>query len=193
MHVIPCSQRSAVGLSFALLATLSGSGAAQTAPTSTQKLQLKAALVLTPEFCSTTTKKGHEKFLVGKAACAELEPALKETFVDLAKVDDPSKAGAAQVVLEPKFIDVAATQVKIAFSNRELDVIVEWTVRDQSGKVVLLDTVQGSAKRHGGNTFTYGRNLKHIVEDSAKDMAEQSAAKLSSAPEMLKLSAALVK
>ena len=44
-------------------------------------------------------------------------------------------------------------------------------MRDQSGKVLLLDTVQGSAKRHGGNAFTYGSNLKHIVEDSAKDMA----------------------
>ncbi len=36
----------------------------------------------------------------------------------------------------------------------------------------------------------YGSNLKHIVEDSVQDMAEQSACKMSSAPEMQKLSAA---
>lgn len=186
------TQRWLIGLSLAMT-TLSVPGAAQTAPDSPQQLRLTAALVLTPEFCATTTKKGSEKFQVGKAACSELEPALKGTFVDLVKVDDSSKAGAAQVVLEPKFVDVAATSVKIAFSNRELDVVVEWTVRDQSGRVILLDTVQGSAKRHGGNAFTYSSNLKHIVEDSVKEMAQQSALKLSSAPEMLKLSEAPVK
>jgi len=44
-----------------------------------------------------------------------------------------------------------------------------------------------------GNAFTHGSNLKHIVEDSARDMAEQSAAKMSSSPELQKLSAAPVK
>jgi hypothetical protein len=195
MHAIlrKPKQQWAIGPLFTLLALLCGSSTGQKASASTQKLQLTAALVLTPEFCATTTKKGNEKFLVGKAACAELAPALKAAFASLATVDDPSKAGAAQVVLEPKFVDVAATSVKIAFSNRELDVVVEWTVRDQSGKVLLLETVQGSAKRHGGNAFTYGSNLKHIVEDSAKDMAQESAGKISAAPEMLQVSGASAK
>jgi len=156
-------------------------------------LSLTAALVLTPEFCATVNKKGSEKFKVGKAACGELGPALQGVFSSLSQVDDSSKAGNAQVVLEPKFADVGATQKAFAFSNRELVLLVEWTVRDQSGRVMWLDTVQGSAKRHIGNAFTYGSNLKHIVEDSAKDLAEQSAVKMSSAPQLQKLSAQQVK
>jgi hypothetical protein len=158
-----------------------------------QKLSLTAALVLTPEFCATVNKKKSEKFPVGKTACAELEPVLKGIFTSLIRVDDSSKAGDAQLVLEPKFADVAATQAAIAFSNRELVVQVEWTVRDQSGKAIWIETVQGSSKRHIGNAFTYGSNLKHIVQDSVQDMAEQSAAKMSAAPQLLKLSAAPVK
>ncbi len=158
-----------------------------------QKLSLTAALVLTPEFCATVNKKKSEKFPVGKAACTELEPALRGIFTSLTRVDDSSKAGDAQVVLEPKFADVGTTQKAFAFSSRELVVLVEWTVRDQSGKAVWIETVQGSATRHQGNLFTYGRNKKHIVEDSVQDMAEQSAAKMSSSPPLLKLSAQPVK
>lgn len=168
-------------------------GAQSPSSTVPQKLSLTAALVLTPEFCATVNKKGSEKFKVGKAACGELGPALQGVFSNLSQVDDSSKAGNAQVVLEPKFADVGATQKAFAFSNRELVLLVEWTVRDQSGRVMWLDTVQGSAKRHIGNAFTYGSNLKHIVEDSAKDLAEQSAVKMSSAPQLQKLSAQQVK
>lgn len=175
-----------------LLLTVSVMAQNQT-PAAPQNLSLTAALVLTPEFCATVSKKGHEKFPVGKTACTELEPVLKGIFSSLKRVDDSSKGGDAQVVLEPKFADVGATQKAFAFSKRELVVLVEWTVRDQSGRSVWIETVQGSARRHGGNAFTYGRNLKHIVEDSVKDMAEQSAAKMSSSPELLKLSAAPVK
>lgn len=164
------------------------------APPPTQKLSLTAALVLTPEFCATEDKKKSEKFPIGKSACTELESVLKPIFISLTKVDDASEAGDAQVVLEPKFADVAATQGNgFAFSNRELDVEVEWTVRDQAGKAIWIETVEGSAKRHAGNAFTYGSNKKHIVEDSVRDMAEQSAAKMSASPELQKLSNAAVK
>ena len=166
----------------------------KTAPSpALQKLSLTAALVLTPEFCATVNKKKSEKFLIGKASCTELEPVLKGIFTSLKVVDDPSKAGDAQVVLEPKFADVAATEANFAFSDRDLVVVVEWTVRDQAGKAVWIETVQGEARRHMGNMYTYNSNLKHIVNDSVHDMAEQSATKMSSAPELLKLSSAPVK
>ncbi len=163
------------------------------APAQPRTLALTAAIVLTPEFCASVKEKGHEKFAVGKSACAQLEPILKPVFQRLLSTDDPAKSGNAQIVLEPKFSDIGATQRAFAFSDRELVVLVEWTVRDQSGKVLWLDTVEGHAKRHNGNLYTYRSNLKHIVEDSVKDMAEQSAAKISTAPSLAKLSAAPVK
>ncbi len=159
----------------------------QAASPAGQKLALKAALVLTPEFCATKMKKKHETFETGKAACAELEPALKEAFSSLTRVAAASSSGDAQVVLLPRFADVGATKTLGAFSNREMVVLLEWTVKDTSGRTVWIETVQGSAKHHSGNAFTYKKNLKRIVADSVKDAAEQSASRMSSSPELRKL------
>jgi hypothetical protein len=164
----------------------------QTASVANPKLSLNAALVLTPEFCATKTKKGtwlvnQETFPIGKAACAEFEPALRGVFSSLTRLESDSSSGDAEVVLMPRFVDIAATQTLGAFSNRELVVLVEWTVKDKSGKTVWVETVQGSAKHHMGNAFSHNKNLKRIVEDSLKDVAETSASKMSSSPEIRKL------
>lgn len=157
------------------------------------KLPLNAVLVLTPEFCKTEFKQGsiwttgRESFAVGKMACTELEPALKATFANLTVVAAPPASGDAQVVLIPKFADTHATTSSFAFSNREMDVFLEWTVKDTAGKTIWLQTVQGSSKHHMGNMFTHGHDVKLIVRDSVKDVAEQSAAKMETAAELRKL------
>ena len=166
----------------------------QAAQPASQPVSLKAALVLTPEFCATKTKKGtwginQETFPVGKTACEELEPIIKTAFTSLTRVDDPAKATDEQLVLTPKFVDVGATQKAFAFSNRELTVLIEWTARDKSGKTVWIETIQGTAKRHMGNAFTHGSNVKHIVEDAVKDDGEQAVAKIEASPEIAKVGA----
>jgi hypothetical protein len=165
---------------------------AQTKSPADTTLTLNAALVLTPEFCATKSKQGSfvsgkETFEIGKAACAELEPALKGVFSSLTRTAAPPSPEEAQVVLLPKCGDVDATKTLGAFSDREMIVLLEWTVKDRSGKTVWIETVQGSSKHHMGNTFTHGKNVKLIVEDSVKDAAEQSASKMSSSPELRKL------
>ena len=165
---------------------------AQTASPSDTKLALRAALVVTPEFCATKFTKGSwatikETFPVGKIACAELQPALERVFSSLTSVTAAPSSGDVQVVLVPRFVDVGATTAVTAFSNREMDVFLEWTVKDISGKTVWIETVQGSSKHHMGNVFTHNKNLKLIVMDSVKDAAEQSASRMSSSPELRSL------
>lgn len=166
----------------------------QEAPAPGQPVSMNAALVLTPEFCATKSKKGtwminQETFPVGKVACQELEPIVKTAFTSLNRIQDPSAAGDARLILTPRFVDIGATQKTLAFSSRELTVVIEWTARDQSGKTVWIETIEGTAKRHMGNAFTHGSNLKHIVEDSVKDVAEQTVAKLEASPEIARLTA----
>jgi hypothetical protein len=172
--------------------------AQQAAPAAPNKLALTAALVLTPEFCATVKKVGsalvnQEKFDVGKEACKQLEPGLATVFTELKRVADSSETAGAQVVIEPKFADVGATQKAFAFSKRELVVVVEWTIRDRDGKVLWLETIDGSAKRNIGNAFTHGKNMKHIVEDAVQNVTEESAAKMISATQLQKYSAKPIK
>lgn len=158
------------------------------------KLPIKAALVLTPEFCATKIKpkgsaltKEWGSFDVGKAACEQLEPALKEAFSNLTRVDALPAPQAAQLLLLPRIVDVNATTAMGAFSNREMVIVLEWTAKDPAGNTVWLETVQGSAKHHMGNLFTFKKNQVLIVTDSVKDAAVQSAAKMSASPELRKL------
>lgn len=158
------------------------------------KLPLKAALVLTPEFCATKIKpkgsvmtKEWGSFEFGKVACTELEPALKEVFSSLTRVAAPPSPEEAQLILIPRIADVNATTATMAFSNREMVVMLEWTAKDSSGQTVWIETVQGSAKHHMGNMFTFKKNQTLIVTDSMKAAAAESASKMSSSPELRKL------
>ncbi len=152
------------------------------------KLPLKAALVLTPEFCTTKTKmkNEHQTLETGKVAYAELEAPLEDVFLNVTRVAAASSPGEAQVVLLPRLVDVGAT-LTMGYGNREMIVVLEWTVKDASGKTVWIETVQGSAQHHLGNMATYGKNLKLILNDSVKDAAKQSAVKMSASPELRKL------
>jgi len=180
-------------LVWALLLSMAPAKAqVQDAPIPDAKLALRAALVVTPEFCATKIAKGSwatmkETFQVGTIACAELPPALEKVFSTLTSVTAPPASGDADVVLMPRFVDVAATTTMGAFSNREMDVFLEWTVKDMSGRTVWIETVQGSAMHHMGNMFTHSKNVKLIVKDSVMDAAEQSARKMSASLELRKL------
>lgn len=175
-----------------LLSAAKVAAVAQIAPAPDTKLALKATLVVTPEFCATKFTKGSwatvkETFEVGKIACAELGPALQKVFSSLTSVTAAPSSADAQVVLTPRFVDVGATVGVTAFSNREMDVFLEWTVKDAAGKTIWIETVQGSSKHHMGNVFTHSKNLKLIVTDSVKDAVQQSATKMSAAAELRNL------
>ena len=107
----------------------------------------------------------------------ELEPGLKGVFSSLTRVAAPPSPEEAQLVLLPRIADVNVTTASMAFSNREMVIVLEWTVKDSSGKTVWIETVQGTAKHHMGNMFTFKKNQKLIVTDSVKDAAAQSATK----------------
>ncbi len=165
---------------------------AQTTPPSDTKLSLRAALVLSPEFCATTFKpkgswatKEMGKYEVGKAACEEFEPALQGAFSNLTRVAAVPPPEEAQVVLLPRFVDVDASHGASRFSQREMVVLLEWTVKDVAGKTVWIETVQGSAKHPMGGSWGKVTNL--IVTNSVKDVAQQSASKMAASPELRKL------
>lgn len=174
----------------AALATASG----QTTPSVDAKLAVKAALVLTPEFCATKFGEDHtffkveQAFYVGKAACESLEPALNTVFSGLTRVDAASSAGDAQVVLLPRFVDVNATKRLKAHANRELIVLLEWTAKDRSGNTLWIETVQSSETHQQGRSHgQQKRNAQLLTEDAAKDLAAQSAGKMAASPELRKL------
>jgi hypothetical protein len=154
---------------------------AQTTSSPDAKVALKAALVLTPEFCATKVR----DFEIGKAACAELEPALKGVFSSLITTGAASSVESAQIVLLPRIVGVQETLE--GFHGFEIFVTLEWNVKDTSGRTVWMASVQGSAKHGRASVFAMKKAAVLTLEESAKDAAGQSATKMAAAPELLKL------
>jgi hypothetical protein len=166
---------------------------ASSATPALEKSPLTVALILTPEFCSTVNNKGHLRFLIGKTACNQLEPALKGVFTSLQRVGDSSQASNARVVLEPKFTDVSVTDRAFTFSKTDLVVVVEWTARDQSGKTLWVETAQGAASRGMGNNLTLRKNMDRLLREAVDQMVSQSVSKISSARQLLQAGAQAAK
>lgn len=167
---------------------------AQTTPPADTKLALRAALVLTPDFCATTFGKNHsmltveESFAIGEAACPQLETTLKGVFSSLTRVEAATLGGDAQILLLPRFVDVKANRPTRAHAEREMIAVLEWTVKDAGGKTVWLDTVQSTVQHEMGRSRSDAKKgADQLIQDSVKSLAEQSATKISSSPELRKL------
>ena len=148
------------------------------------ELALRAAVVLTPEFCDTTEKSQvwGSTFEVGKAACTGLEPALKDVFPSLTRVAAASSSGDAEVVLRPRFANIAISAKQPPSSGCWAEIGSKDKSRQQT---VWIGTVQGSGKHRLG--VSRKKDLQAIVAELAQHTAEQSARTMSSAPEFRKL------
>jgi hypothetical protein len=152
-------------------------------------LPLKAALVLSPEFCATKKRQSlalKDVLNVGKAACSQLFAELLPVFTDLNRMESAPSAGsgAAQMILIPKFVDINATQQPFRpSSQRKLIVILEWRIQDPTGRTVWLQTAQGSSEHKAGWAIT-AKGVSNLVDAAVDDLARDSAIKISSAREL---------
>ena len=164
-------------------------------------LPVKAVLLLTPEFCESQIRHGNhrlsEHFNVGKVACSALEPALKNTFLNLTVASDLSASHDFQIVLVPRFVDAGMIMDSNPQIIRQMDVLLEWTVSDSSSAHTLwLETIYGSAKHEYGDKLSAEQDLSgksvltSLLENSIRDAAVQSAIKMSAAPELRKITQA---
>jgi hypothetical protein len=192
MPKLPVSRfASALLLAMVLLAVCTPGRGQVVSPTD-QKLNLNVAVVVDPDFCTTKLKKNHETFEVGRAACDVFKSALEQGFSSVTGVATEKEAADAQAILVPRFVDVSATKTMGAFSTRELTVLLEWTVKDKSGRTVWIETIQGSGKNHMGNGFTYKKDLKEIIQYAVQDLVHNSVVAMDASPELRKLEQKIV-
>jgi hypothetical protein len=164
-----------------------------TSATPPPKLALKAEIVLSKEFCATKKRQSiaiNNVLKVGNPTCEQLYAALSPVFLDLQRLEKMPDAGsgAAQMVLVPRFVDINATPAGLLpSSQRELIITVEWTVLDSMGHTIWLQTVEGSSRHKSGWVIT-ARAVGDMVNDAVVDLAKGSVTRISTAPELRKLS-----
>jgi hypothetical protein len=114
-------------------------------------------------------------------ACEELGPAFKGVFSSVVRVAATPPPGETQVVLLPRLVDARAE------SFGETVVVLEWTVKDALGRTLWIGTGQGSGNYSHGPTVHPVQKMMKTLHDALRDAAKQSAAQMSSAPELRKL------
>jgi len=155
-------------------------------------LSLKADIVLSPGFCATKKRQSiaiKDVLNVGKSACAQLVNALMPVFSDLRRIEKASEPGkgTAEITLVPRFADINATQQPfLPSSRRSLIVLLEWTVQDSTGRTIWLQTIQGSSEHKAGWIITT-KSVSAMVDDAISVLANESAQKISAAPEIRRL------
>jgi hypothetical protein len=160
-------------------------------PPSPQKLAIKAKLVLSPEFCATKKRQPlADVFYAGESICKQLYPALSVVFSDLKRLEELPAAGSSdgEVTLVPRFVDISATSKGIHFHvERELVILVEWTIRDSAGNTIWLQTVEGISTHKFAAWYTE-KPVEEWVDAAVANLAKESAARISASPELRKLS-----
>lgn len=148
---------------------------AQDTPAANPRLPFKAVLVLSPQFCAT--RQPYRPRDVGKLLCKELEPALSSVFSSLTNASEiPTTGDRAELVLLPRVISASS-----AGMSEPSTVELEWTVKDKSGRIVLIQTVTGDSERR-----RMGFDKK--MEEAVKDVANKTASNMAAAPELARLS-----
>lgn len=190
---LPSILGSVVCFSVMGCAALAQESAPTSGPATLGRLSLKAGIVLAPKFCSTKKRQSvalKDVLKVGKAMCEQLYPALAPVFSDLQRLDQLPSTGStpAQVTLIPRFVEISATQQPfLPSSQRKLVILLEWTIQDPMGNKIWLQTVQGSAERKAGWMVT-NKGVSALVDAAVGELVKESVAKISAAPELLKLS-----
>ena len=150
-------------------------GTVDRAPSANTKLPLKAVLVLSPQFCAW--RQIYSPRDVGKLLCKELEPALAVAFSSLTSASEtPSTGDPTELVLLPRVTSAASEGMSVPST-----VQLEWTVKDKSGRIVLIQTVGGESERRR-------MNFDKKMEEAVIDVAEQTAKRMASAPELIQFS-----
>jgi hypothetical protein len=167
---------------------------AQVASPPESTIALKAALVLAPEFCAKQPAlprwmAGKVDVPVGEASCEEFRLSLKRVFPSLSFVTDASSIWDAQIVLIPRFVDVSLTQPYqlIHAVDQEMLVVMEWTIKDKSGKTIWIETVQGSASHKvSGLKNEQQDNPRLLAQAALHEVAWQTEKAMLASPELRK-------
>jgi len=186
-------------LSFVLMVAHAQTAPPTNASPADAKLQLKAAVVLTPDLCLRIDRPTFiDTFLTGKTFCEKVSPALQGTFLSLDRVSDATSLGQAQVVFLPRIVSLSRTQ-KTFHYMADIVIEAEWTVKDSSGRMVWIETVQGHAndkekldigeddkayehKQHYASP--YAKVADRVFRAAMQDLVVQSANKMSASPEL---------
>ncbi|MFH1349036.1 MAG: hypothetical protein ABIH58_05385 [Patescibacteria group bacterium] len=164
-----------------------------------EKIPLRITLQLSPELCAyTLTKnrmgdqhifplggplcKGSE--IVARAACTEVFIISKDSVASEQKID-------ARLI--PEIITVDYHMPQWAWEEQEAVIIVKWTLFDNAGKVLWIDTIQSKGSNKLGSTFSGLKRNRETMQMAVDDLFQKSLESILSSQEIRRFAVSVAK
>jgi hypothetical protein len=166
------------------------------------KLPLRATLVLSEQFCSRTYKVDQSRSLrtwvyrMGKTLCAHAENVARDSFseVVVAKEETTSAGQDTDVVVTPRLIAVLVDFPDFPqsiWAEQEVEIILEWTITDRTGKLLWTHTDGGISRLRAGSFLTRARLNRLAMQRAVDEVFRKFRGLIVSSQELHTLAAAL--
>jgi hypothetical protein len=165
------------------------------------KIPLRATLVLSEQFCNRTYKVDQSRSLrtwvyrMGKTLCAYAENVARDSFreVVVAQEETTSADQDTDVIVTPRVIAVLVDFPDFPQSlweEQEVEIILEWTVTDHTGKLLWTHTDGGVSRLRAGSFLTRARLNRTAMQRAVDEVFRKFRDLIIASPELRTLAAA---
>jgi hypothetical protein len=137
------------------------------------KLSLSAVLQLTDKFRDYTwdAPTGRPYTLVlGESLCRNAEILCERVFQKVTVINGTLDNVGADVVLTPEVVFLDKTQAAVSSQIVEMEIRVLWTLTNEKGKIIWIDTIKGFGHEKMGGPFSFDDNTKKQIRMAMGDM-----------------------
>lgn len=158
--------------------------------TMVQKIPLKVALVMDSNWTNYTFKFGKMgdtwEYPLGGPLMDYARSVSSHSFQEVTESPDASSVpSSADVILSPAVAKMDHAAGMLAWQDRKLIMLVEWTMRDRNSKnMVWLSTIEANAAHSAGNLFTGGGNERRLFQALFDELTTNTLRAFQEAPEI---------
>ncbi len=132
----------------------------------TNKVPMKVELYLSDELREAEWQRkgstGSYRLVLGEALARNAEVVTREVFAAVVVTGGSGGPGMAGInaVLIPRFVTAQQTAAVLFVSVETLTVLLEWTLKDEKGNIIWVDTIKGE-----GDASTIEQRSKAMLDD----------------------------
>ena len=121
---------------------------------------------------------------LGPAVASNAESLARDMFASVEVVSAAGPVATGSVVLVPRIVSADQTLAATAFGDQTLTVVLEWSLTDDKGAPLWVDTIIGQGTTNAGNLFTHKSNARERTDFMLRDLFTKSRAAISESPEL---------
>ena len=113
---------------------------------------------------------------LGDCLSSNAQALCKSIFKDVTVTHGTETAPDCDLILVPEVVFLDKTQAAFGFQMIEIEIHVQWTLLNDSGKILWIETVKGFGREKMGGPFSFEKNTRKQIRMAMTDMFDNSRA-----------------